>query len=111
MPLGISSNNLSSASSDINRSSYRADVGNVQYRVRDWRGRDPVIMGLSCMDDYSRALNPITLRDGELHSAAERGCGEGGGAFRTSESSSTSLTHSHTHPFYTGRVPSPPQHL
>jgi len=48
------------------------------------------------MDDYNGALNPITLRDGELHSASGEGWGEGG-AFRTSERSSDSLTHSLTH--------------
>ena len=32
------------------------------------------------MDDYNGALNPITLRDGELHSAS--GEGRGGGCFQ-----------------------------
>ena len=60
------------------------------------------------MDDYNGALNPITLRDGELNSASGEGWEGEGGAFRTSESSSDSLTHSltHTHPFSTRRVPS-----
>ena len=49
------------------------------------------------MDDYNGALNPITLRDGELNSASGEGWEGEGGAFRTSESSSDSLTHSLTH--------------
>ena len=68
----------------ITRSSYRADVGVGVVAGRETeRVLDPVIMGLSCMDDYNGALNPITLRDGER---------EGGCAFRTSESSCTHRT-------------------
>jgi hypothetical protein len=66
------------------------------------RSPDPVIMGLSCTDDYNSALSPITLRDGELYTAAGRG-GGGQGCFQnesellTSHTLSLSLSHSHTH--------------
>jgi hypothetical protein len=57
------------------------------------RGRDPVIMGLSCMDDYNTALNPITSRDGEHGAAA----GEGLGCFQNESGLLTSHTYTHTH--------------
>lgn len=56
------------------------------------------------MDDYNGALNPITLRDGELHSASGEGWGKGVLSERVRAPQTHSLTHSH--PFSTRRVPS-----
>jgi hypothetical protein len=106
-------NKLFSVLSTVIRSSYGADVGIgvgvVPYRVREMEtvgGWVPVIMGLSCMDDYNGALNPITLRDGELHSARGAGRGGGGGVLSERVRASQKHSHTHTHPFSTRRVPS-----
>ena len=48
------------------------------------------------MDDYNGALNPITLRDGELHSTSGEGWGKGVLSERVRAPQTHSLTHIHS---------------